>query len=958
MSSSDSRSPSFPDRNHVFRLILYVFLVLLMSNLEAILDLVLHSEISYFNNEHLIDGGITALTMIFLLAMLEMYIARRKQTERTLRESENRFATVFRASPVCTSLTRLSDGNILDINDAYLRLFGYDRAQVIGRNPQMLNMWVNPDDRARLVENLRERGRVDGFETTFRTKSGEIRNVIVISEVVDVAGEQYILGLTLDITERKRAEEEIRKNEEHLRVALAASDMAVFNQDLDLRYSWMYQPQLGYTPEQVIGKRDAELLPPDLAQQITELKRQVLETGVGTRGEVEGTLNDKSIYYDLVIEPLRNNAGQIVGVTGASLDITKRKRAEEALREREEQLATILRTATDGFWVTDHKGQLLEVNDAVCRNLGYSRNELLRMSVSDIEAVEKPEEIFQRVQRIKERGSDQFEGLHRRKDGSLRNVEISVNYLPPPHDRYFAFHRDITDRKRTEDTLRESEERFRVLSEQSPLGMSLIDRQGRYEYVNPAFVSIFGYTLQEVPTGADWFRAAFPDPDARREAIRAWKEDLASSSLGEARPRIIDVTCKDGARKIILFRPVTLSRDRQFVIYEDVTRQRELQAQLQQAMKMEAVGHLAGGVAHDFNNLLTVITGYSELLLQKIGKESPMHGEVEEIKRAGERAASLTQQLLAFSRKQIIKPKVLHLDSLVAEMHKMLTRLIGEDIALQSTTGKSLGSVKVDPGQFQQILMNLVVNALDAMPDGWKIVIETSNADLDEGYCALHQYVTPGRFVMLSVSDTGTGMDEEVKKHIFEPFFTTKERGRGTGLGLATTYGAVKQSGGSIEVYSEAGIGTTFKIYLPRVEEEVIKPVNDERPTDHPVGTETVLIVEDEGILRNLCVQILEPLGYRVLQARNGTEAIAEVQEYSDRIDLLLTDVVMPGMNGRELATQLALRNPEMKVLFTSGYTEDVISHHGVLAEGVSFIGKPYTPSALARKVREVLDKA
>jgi nitrogen-specific signal transduction histidine kinase len=394
------------------------------------------------------------------------------------------------------------------------------------------------------------------------------------------------------------------------------------------------------------------------------------------------------------------------------------------------------------------------------------------------------------------------------------------------------------------------------------------------------------------------------------------------------------------------------------VIYEDVTRQRELQAQLQQAMKMEAVGRLAGGVAHDFNNLLTVITGYSELLLQKIGKESPMRGEAEEIKRAGERAASLTQQLLAFSRKQIIEPKVLHLDSLVAEMHKMLTRLIGEDIVLQATTGKSPGSVKVDPGQFQQILMNLVVNARDAMPDGGKIVIETANVDLDEGYCTLHPYVTPGRFVMLSVSDTGMGMSEEVKARIFEPFFTTKERGSGTGLGLATTYGAVHQAGGSIEVYSEVGIGTTFKIFLPRVEEQVITLVNNDIPTDLPGGTETVLIVEDEGMLRNLCVQILEQLGYRVLQARNGTEAIAEVQGYDDRIDLLLTDVVMPGMNGSELATHLVLHNPEMKVLFTSGYTEDVISHHGVLAEGVSFIGKPYTTSSLARKVREVLGKA
>ncbi|HEY5191461.1 MAG TPA: response regulator, partial [Candidatus Deferrimicrobium sp.] len=384
----------------------------------------------------------------------------------------------------------------------------------------------------------------------------------------------------------------------------------------------------------------------------------------------------------------------------------------------------------------------------------------------------------------------------------------------------------------------------------------------------------------------------------------------------------------------------------------------KLQAELQQAMKMEAVGRLAGGVAHDFNNLLTVITGYSELLLQKIGKESPMHGEVEEIKRAGERAASLTQQLLAFSRKQIIEPKVIHLDHLVAEMHKMLTRLIGEDIALQATTGKSLGSVKVDPGQFQQILMNLVVNSRDAMPGGGTIVIETANVDLDEGYCALHPYVTPGRFVMLAVSDTGQGMSKEVKAHIFEPFFTTKEMGSGTGLGLATTYGAVHQAGGSIEVYSEVGIGTTFKIYLPRVDEEANQQGNDILPTDLPGGTETVLLVEDEHTVRNLCSRILGGLGYQVMQARSGAEAVVAAAERADRIDLLLTDVVMPGMSGKELATRLVRHHPEMKVLFMSGYTDDAIVHHGVLDEGVSFIGKPYTPSALARKVREVLEKA
>ena len=385
----------------------------------------------------------------------------------------------------------------------------------------------------------------------------------------------------------------------------------------------------------------------------------------------------------------------------------------------------------------------------------------------------------------------------------------------------------------------------------------------------------------------------------------------------------------------------------------------KLQAQLQHAMKMEAVGRLAGGVAHDFNNLLTVITGYSELLLQKIGKESPMHGEVEEIKRAGERAASLTQQLLAFSRKQIIEPKVLDLNLLMDNLGKMLVRLIGENIHLKMVPGKDLERVKVDPGQFEQVLVNLAVNARDAMPDGGTLVIETANVELGEEYCAQRLYaIHPGRFVRLAVSDTGPGMTEETSKRIFEPFFTTKAKGKGTGLGLSMIYGAIKQSGGSIEVYSEVGKGTTFKIYLPRVEGEAAKLEKDDRPAVLPGGTETVLVTEDDDTVRNLCVQILERIGYKVLQTRNGAETIALAQGYGDRIDLLLTDVVLPGMNGSELATQLGLLHPEMKVLFASGYTDDAIVRHGVLDEGVSFIGKPYTTLALARKVREVLDKA
>ena len=669
-------------------------------------------------------------------------------------------------------------------------------------------------------------------------------------------------------------------------------------------------------------------------------------------------------------QTLQENLAFVAHLTGMLAEMgLKREREKETetrFRDSEERYRSLFGKASEGISIISPDGHLIEVNESFARMHGYSTAELLQMNIKDLDTPKTAMLIPERMRRLLAEEILSIEVEHHHKDGHVFPMEVSANLISIGGEPFIqCFHRDITDRRRAEEELRRTNELFRSAFEEAPGGMCLVSPEGRFLRVNNAFCTMLERPESELP-GMAFMDVTHPED---RSASREWVGKILA---GEEVPKTLEKRYLRKSGHVLwgIVGSFLLRSDDGVPLFfithiQDITDRKraeaekeKLQAQLQQAIKMEAVGRLAGGVAHDFNNLLTVITGYSELLLRKIGKKSSMHGQVEEIRRAGERAASLTQQLLAFSRKQIIEPKVVHLGHLVAEMHKMLTRLIGEDISLQATTGKSLGSVKVDPGQFQQILMNLVVNARDAMPGGGKIVIETANVDLDEGYCARHPYVNPGRFVMLAVSDTGSGMSEEVKAHIFEPFFTTKEKGCGTGLGLATTYGSVHQAGGSIEVYSEVGIGTTFKIYLPRVEEQVIIPVNDDLPTDLPGGTETVLIVEDEDILRNLCVRILEHLGYKVLQARNGTEAIVEVQGYGDRIDLLLTDVVMPGMNGSELATQLVLHNPEMKVLFTSGYTEDVISHHGVLAEGVSFIGKPYVPSSLARKVREVLGKA
>jgi len=513
---------------------------------------------------------------------------------------------------------------------------------------------------------------------------------------------------------------------------------------------------------------------------------------------------------------------------------------------------------------------------------------------------------------------------------------------------------DITRSRQAAESLTEANQTLQSLVQTSPLAIIALDLEGNVKSWNAAAERIFGWTEAEAMGRRN---PIIPDDksDEFLDSLDLTRRGGMFTNFETTRNRkdgsVIDVSLSsapliDGKGNI----------HGSVTVIADTTERKQLEEQLRQSQKMEAIGRLAGGVAHDFNNLLTAIIGYSQLALGRLHQEDPMRKDLEEIEHAGQRAAALTGQLLAFSRKQVLQPQVLDLNSVVADLGKMLHRLIGEDVELVMRLNPDLGSVKADRGQIDQILMNLAVNSRDAMPNGGKLTIETANIELDESYASDHVDARSGGHVMLAISDNGAGMDKQTLSRIFEPFFTTKEQGKGTGLGLSTVFGIVKQSGGHIGVYSEPGMGTTFKVYLPRTDGELDHKERRVAATSHAKGTETILLVEDEGSVRKLARTILQNNGYTVFEAASSDEARDISEQHEGRIQLMLTDVIMPGTSGRELAQSVADSRPEMKVLYMSGYTDDAIVHHGVLDAETPFIQKPFTPDSLLRKIRDVLD--
>jgi len=706
-------------------------------------------------------------------------------------------------------------------------------------------------------------------------------------------------------------------------------------------------------------------------ERVRQLKEAVALAASGefVRYEVELQGDDnKTAIVDFSIKPVFNPDGKVTLLIPEGRDITDFRQVEENLYIKDRALAS----SFNAIVITDLYGNVTYVNDAFLHMWGYTLEEALTLNVVDLST--NKDEVIHIINDIKENGFSLDESIARRKDGSLFNIQFSVSLVTSSANEPIAMLStfiDITERKRSEEALTRSEARFQkeqkfsqLLLDTSPALIVAIGFDGKTLMMNKALLDKLEYRRDEI-YGKDYLNTFVPEED--RGMLAGIFQQIIQEGKGTV--NINRIISRSGRIYLVEWHGRTVINEEEdfdfFVgVGIDITEQKQaekekqkLQDQLVQARKMEAIGRLAGGVAHDFNNMLTVIFGYVKLAMFQVAPTDPIRSDLEAILNAAERSASLTRQLLAFARKQTTAPCVLDLNDTVKGMLRMLLLLIREDIEMLWKPDSDLWPVKIDPAQIDQIMANLLVNARDSISGVGKITIETGNALFDEDYCASHAGFMPGEYVMLAVSDNGCGMSKETLSNIFEPFFTTKEPGMGSGLGLATVYGIVKQNNGFINIYSETGAGTTFKIYLPRYEGKT-DPASAKKQAKSATGShETVLLVEDEPMLLKLAKTMLEKLGYTVLTADTPCEAVSIAEEKAGKIQLLITDVVMPEMNGYDLSRRLLSLYPGLKCLFMSGYTSDAITHNGMLDKGLHFIQKPFSEEDLAKKIMEALEQ-
>ncbi|MFL5274876.1 MAG: PAS domain S-box protein [Myxococcales bacterium] len=759
-----------------------------------------------------------------------------QRAEQALRESEERFRVIFRTSPDWITITRVEDGAYVAVNDGFLKTSGWSEAEVIGRSSLDIDLWVDPAERAALVEKLRADGHAENMEVRLRVKDGRILPSLVSARLITLNGESLLLAISRNIGDWKRAQDEIRQSESRLR-AFVESD--------------------------------------------------------------------------------------VIGILFGDVD-----------------------------------GRVYDCNQELTRIIGRSREDVLAGKVNWVD-ITPPEDLPLDAVALAEAAASgrcrPYEKHYRRPDGTSIPVQVGHALLEPERQKSVAFILDISERKRAEQVLAESEERFRAIFEQVAVGMAQVDvRTGRFLRVNDKLCEILGYSREEMLTRS-WQDLTHPEdlsPDRH-----SYAHMLSSHASYSKEKRYVR---KDGQPiwvnlTVAPLWPTGAEPTSHVSVMEDITGKKRLEEQFRQAQKLESVGRLAGGVAHDFNNLLTVILSCAHALKEDLGAGRPaLPEEIEEIRAAGERAADLTRSLLAFARKQVIAPVPLDLNGVVRGSHKMLGRLLGEDVEILVNLEPAPWTVRCDPGQVEQVLLNLAVNARDAMPGGGRLDVATANVRVGPDELARFPVAEPGDYVKLVIRDSGTGMTPEVKVHLFEPFFTTKRKGEGTGLGLATVYGIVEQSGGHIDLTSAPGEGTAFQIFFPRTSEAPSAGVASPAAA-LARGTESILLVEDDPQVRDVTARSLRAGGYRVVVAASGRDALRLDAAAVAGVQLLVTDVVMPGIDGRALADELRRGHPSLRVLYVSGYTQDALGKR-VLEPGIEFLPKPFTAPSLLARVRAVLD--
>ncbi|HEU5219313.1 MAG TPA: PAS domain S-box protein, partial [Gemmatimonadales bacterium] len=870
------------------------------------------------------------------------------------------------------------DGTIRSWNAGAEALFGYPAGETRGRTIFETIVPVGQmEEQRRWREAAAEAGsraseatdrRKAGSPLRARRKDGAEFLVEISLSPLEVDGHRLVIAVIRDMSarrsERARSTEMIR----NLTMAVDQSPAVIFITDPHGTIEYVnarFTEITGYSPAEAVGANPRLLksgnTPPETYH---ALWKRLREGGVW-RGEIQNRRKNGALYWDAAtISPIRDEKGIVTHFLAIQQDITERKRIERDLLDREERFRELAENISEVFYIVDADfRETLYVNPAYEKLWGMPRSTIYEQPMSFLAPIHEEDRprLLANIARVRageDPGSLEFRILPR--DGREMRWVLS-HAVPVCNDqgevyRIAGFALDITDRRRAQEALLTNERRLRALFETVSMIVLVLDADGNIEYLNPFALTLTGYSLTEV-LGRSWFELFLPE--SIRSQTYGVFHDLMDHNRHIHNKNVI--ATRTGELRNIAWHNTVL-RDEQgrssgtLSVGEDVTEYARLEEQYLQAQKMEAVGRLAGGVAHDFNNLLTIIMSYGELLWDGLPDADPRHEDVAAILKAAGAAAGLTRQLLAFSRQQVIHPRPVKLEDVVAESGRLLARVIGEDIELHFTLGTDPSTVLIDPGQLEQVIMNLVVNARDAMPGGGRLTIETSVTDLDEDYARTHWPAIAGRYAVLAVSDTGVGMTEEVRARIFEPFFTTKEAGKGTGLGLSTVYGIIKQSAGSIWVYSEPGRGTTFKIHLPLVNQASSPLIHHPVPGEIPRGVETILLVEDSAAVRAVARRILERFGYTVLEALSGQSALDLASKRAGSIDLLLTDVVMPEMSGRELTDRFKDIRPATRILYMSGYTDDAVVRHGILDTGVAYLQKPFTPEEMARKVRQVLD--